>query len=302
MSRFHHSRSRSWHLSSVVSLFLPLWIFLVVTSPAGVLAAEFSGEDNAEFLAAWPQIKNSMYTEEMPTGASACVGSSASYSGTTKSISSNSSASQIGSICTESDRCVVAEGAVLTMDGSLNVGALVVRGKVQWDDSSQGSNTEQWLCAGYVQLEGNAEFILSVTSQARRAYIYIKNNGASSPVLGSRFFGGVSTSASAEDRPLIDLAGHERRRTWSQLARPAESGDTFLTLLHDIELMGWRVGDRLGLAPTGKGDYLYGETFSIATIGPAKNQIGTHSFTQPQNLHQETTFPLFLFTSFLLSP
>ena len=37
--------------------------------------------------------------------------------------------------------------------GPLNVGALLVRGTLVWDDTTQAGAAEQWLCAGYVAVE-----------------------------------------------------------------------------------------------------------------------------------------------------
>ena len=83
---------------------------------------------------------------------------------------------------------------------------------------------------------------LSIASAASSAFLFLKANGASHAVLGPRALGGINSD--------IRLAGRSLRRTWSLLAAPASSGDTSLALLHDPSEMGWRIGDRLVLAPT----------------------------------------------------
>eukprot|EP00218_Dolichomastix_sp_CCMP3274_P010700 CAMPEP_0170150048 /NCGR_PEP_ID=MMETSP0033_2-20121228/45032_1 /TAXON_ID=195969 /ORGANISM="Dolichomastix tenuilepis, Strain CCMP3274" /LENGTH=66 /DNA_ID=CAMNT_0010387047 /DNA_START=49 /DNA_END=245 /DNA_ORIENTATION=- len=65
------------------------------------------------------------------------------------------------------------------MDSNLNVGAMVIRGSVIWDDTTQRENA-QWLCAGYIAVEEGGSFTLDVS--ARRAYIYLKANGLSHPI------------------------------------------------------------------------------------------------------------------------
>ena len=145
--------------------------------------------------------------------------------------------------------CVVPAGLTLTLDASLNVGALIVRGAVRWDDATQTA-PQQWLCAGYVAVEPGGLFNLTVLNA--EAFVYIKDNSAyhpqlatqtcagggadgadgPCPPLGARAFGGVGTT--------IEVAGRPLRRTWSLLAKPAAVGSTSLSLLHDPQAMGWR--------------------------------------------------------------
>jgi hypothetical protein len=55
-------------------------------------------------------------------------------------------------------------------------------------------------------------------------------------------------------------------RTWSLLAETATPGTTSLTLKHPAEEMGWRVGDRLGVATT---------TRSNSTVHTILGMLGT---------------------------
>jgi len=53
---------------------------------------------------------------------------------------------------------------------------------------------------------------------------------------------------SGVSRPSISIAGRPLQRTWTQLAAPAEAGDSVLWLEHDPFELGWRVGDKISLA------------------------------------------------------
>jgi hypothetical protein len=107
----------------------------------------------------------------------------------------------------------------LVMDGSLNVGALVVRGSVLWTDATQPA-AEQWLCAGYVAVEDSAVFNVTVVSAS--AIVYLKANGMSHSELGARALGGIGVINA--HGPRVTIAGRPLRRTWSLLATPASAG------------------------------------------------------------------------------
>lgn len=51
--------------------------------------------------------------------------------------------------------CVVPNGMTLRMDASLDLTALIVRGALLWDETTQRA-PEQWLCAGFIAIEGAA--------------------------------------------------------------------------------------------------------------------------------------------------
>ena len=55
-------------------------------------------------------------------------------------------------------------------------------------------------------------------------------------------------------------------RTWSLLASPASPGTTTIELLHDASAMGWRVGDRLAIAPTAPSQQERTEAANIVAI------------------------------------
>ena len=63
------------------------------------------------------------------------------------------------------------------------------------------------------------------------------------------------------------MAGRPLRRTWSLLAKPAAVGSTSLSLLHDPQAMGWRIGDRIMVAPTTRASSGTAEAFTIGAFG-----------------------------------
>ena len=169
--------------------------------------------------------------------------------------------STVASQCGTDSVCIIPLGTTFEVDGSIDLGALVVRGNVEWNDS-QLFSADVYLCAGYVAIEGQGQWNMDV--QDKHAAIYIKNNGYVHPNLRSRAFG--SHAETASDYPTIDIRGRELVRTWSLLSEPLNGGDSTMTLLHDANLMGWRVGDRLGISsdePVASGE---GEEFTILAI------------------------------------
>ena len=162
--------------------------------------------------------------------------------------------------CTENSICIIPYGTTLEITDNLNVAALIVRGAVEWDDSTSPENT--FVCAGYVAVEGNG--LWNMNLQSKSAWIYIKDNGAYHPMLRTRSFGGAAMNEG--DSPEVNIEGRKLERTWSLLAEPLSSGDTKMNLLHNPILMGWRVGDRIGIAPTEKRSSGFGEEFRIESI------------------------------------
>lgn len=167
---------------------------------------------------------------------------------------------QVKQFCTEYSICVIPYGTTLEITDNLNVAALIVRGAVEWDDSTSPENT--FVCAGYVAVEGNG--LWNMNLQSKSAWIYIKDNGAYHPMLRTRSFGGAAMNEG--DSPEVNIEGRKLERTWSLLAEPLSSGDTKMNLLHNPILMGWRVGDRIGIAPTEKRSSGFGEEFRIESI------------------------------------
>jgi hypothetical protein len=145
---------------------------------------------------------------------------------------------------------------------------LVVRGVVEWNDITQ-INSRAFVCAGYVAVEGHGKWDMDL--QSKSAFIYIKDNGAVHNNLRSRAFG--SYAATDSDYPIIDINGREMVRTWSLLSDPIGISDSKMTLMHDANLMGWRVGDRIGLAPTDDKATGWAEVFTIMGIDEKKGSL-----------------------------
>merc|ERR1719469_759465 len=155
----------------------------------------------------------------------------------------------------------------------MDVGSLTIRGKLTWDTSR--SNVV--LRAGFVMAEGQGVFELGTPDapMLNPATIYIKNNGweYKSPdgqSLGTRAFGSAWTNGTG---PACRVHGRPLSRTWSLLVQNAEAGSNSLRVEGDVAnpsgLAGggqWRVGDRIGVAPTGMMGNRRGETFTITGL------------------------------------
>jgi len=157
--------------------------------------------------------------------------------------------------CDASQVCVIPQGVTLEMTESLNVGALSINGNLLWTDETQ-TQEEVSLCAGYVVTEHGGDYYMRVTQ--KKAWIYIKNNGAAHHHLATRVFGGMESR--------VEIIGRRLERTWSLLDQPLSIDDTSLTLLHHPSLMGWQVGDRIGVAPTELLSTGTGQSFTITDI------------------------------------
>eukprot|EP00559_Dactyliosolen_fragilissimus_P007575 CAMPEP_0184856030 /NCGR_PEP_ID=MMETSP0580-20130426/1187_1 /TAXON_ID=1118495 /ORGANISM="Dactyliosolen fragilissimus" /LENGTH=1243 /DNA_ID=CAMNT_0027350795 /DNA_START=75 /DNA_END=3803 /DNA_ORIENTATION=- len=184
--------------------------------------------------------------------------------------------------CGSASICVIPEGITVEMNTDVNIGALIVRGSLKWTDetqnhssSSSSSTSSQYLCAGYIVMEGSGSFEMNL--QQGSGWIYLKNNDAVHPVLRSRAFGAYGTVLnglnSNSSNPRVDISGRDMVRTWSLLSDPLAVGDTTLSLLHNPHLMGWRVGDRVGIAPTKEQSTGYAQTFRIIAMSSSSNKI-----------------------------
>ena len=99
--------------------------------------------------------------------------------------------------------------------------------------------------------------------------IYLKDNGMKHNLLGPRSFGVFNTDWGS-DKAKLRVEGRAMRRTWSLISKPANVGDREIELMHDANDstgMGWRVGDRIMIAPTTRqGSRGEGEFFTVEGI------------------------------------
>lgn len=161
--------------------------------------------------------------------------------------------SEVQQQCHESYLCVIPPHLTVKMTESLHVGALEVKGNLLWTDDTQVRD-EAYLCAGYVAIEGGS-FAMNLQS-SKRAWIYLTSNGAHHKTLGWRGFGGVKALS-------VEIRGRPLQRTWTLLDQPLHRDSTTMKLLHDPVAMGWRIGDRIAVAPTDPQSKGSGQSFEI---------------------------------------
>mmetsp|Transcript_7462 Transcript_7462/g.10983 ORF Transcript_7462/g.10983 Transcript_7462/m.10983 type:complete len:1688 (-) Transcript_7462:558-5621(-) len=258
-------------------------------------SAHFLKDDEQLYMSKFNELISDSYSalESAPSALLAECRTSSTSSGQilperiVTSSSSTVSSSLVSQQCGINDgyACVIPAGMTLRMESNLNVSALTVRGKVEWTDATQ-SSTHQWLCAGFIAVEEGGVFNLEVLSGDLSAWVYIKDNGAMHSVLRTRVFGAVGGNVS-ETSTLLNVRGRPLSRTWSLLASPVLPGDQSVFLMHDPVLMGWRLGDRITIAPTKPLSEGQGESFQITSIGPY-NEIKLNGVVTEEHISEAT--------------
>jgi hypothetical protein len=241
-----------------------------------VNSAPFMQGDESRYLSSFNEIIKDSYSEQLPTGlVNQCKNKGNIASMPEKYTSGSMKSNDAQHFCTSTSKCIIPAGSVLTMNSNLDVGVLIVKGSLIWNDFTQ-TNTEQWLCAGYISIEDNGVFEMNVRN--KKSFIYIKNNGASHSKMGERVFGGISSGPNSN--PRIDVSGREMKRTWSLLAKKASPGDNSIQLMHSPQSMGWQVGDRIVIAPTDNFSKGTAQSFTI-------RGISANSLHLSSNINQE---------------
>mmetsp|Transcript_15892 Transcript_15892/g.33623 ORF Transcript_15892/g.33623 Transcript_15892/m.33623 type:complete len:226 (+) Transcript_15892:504-1181(+) len=216
-----------------------LLVLIGPLSKSSTALAAFSQSDEGQYLLNFNSIQAASYAvadENLPLDMDVCK---SNHNPPTREVTlqvSNGIADSatVAGQCGNDSTCIIPLGTTLQVDTSLNLGALIVRGTVQWNDDTQ-VNPSAFICAGYVAVEGQGKWDMDL--QVKDAYIYIKDNGAVHHHLRARAFG--SYASTATDYPTIDINGRELVRTWSLLSHPIRSGDNKMSLMHDAHLMGW---------------------------------------------------------------
>ena len=173
--------------------------------------------------------------------------------------------------CGLTNLCILSQGSTLIMNDNINVAAIKVLGSIYWNETTQ-TKPIQWLCAGYLVLEQNGIFKLSLNSLATKAIVYIKNNGAVHSSLRTRVFGAYNTDSTIIG-PTIDVAGRPMVRTWSLLYKSVPIGSNKIQLIHNPIDMGWKTGDRILIAPTTTGSAGNAEWYYIKSMSTIDNSI-----------------------------
>lgn len=133
---------------------------------------------------------------------------------------------QVQKICSNNTICIIETGVIVKMNSNLNLAALVLKGILNWSDSSQ-ILADQWLCAGYVAVNGGQ---LNMNLIEKKGYIYIKNNNLKHENLSYRALG-------AYNKGRINIIGRSLNRTWSLLAKKIAKPVSSISLMHDPKQM-----------------------------------------------------------------
>jgi len=231
-------------------------------------ASAFLQGDEASYLARWRDMEATSHTTPGPAVCSG-RGSLASRLREVRLPKGVVRAGDAGiaSRCNYNALCVVGAGTVLLLNRNFNVGALRVErgGSVIWVDSAEGW---QWLCAGYILVDGGS---LDISlRRGGRGMIYIKDNGASVSTSNARYGAFYKRFLGSTGGGTISIRGRKMARTWSLLATTSSKNVTnttvTMTLMHDAAAMGWQRGDRVvvaSMAPLSQGTAMQGNIIEL---------------------------------------
>ena len=111
---------------------------------------QFKGVHEQEYLNKFEILKRDSYSENLPKDLEfACKNKGDVNGQRTVYINGRITSSEIQNKCDFNVICQIESDAEVTMNSNLNVGALIIKGKLFWNEATQQSN-EQWLCAGYI--------------------------------------------------------------------------------------------------------------------------------------------------------
>jgi hypothetical protein len=175
--------------------------------------------------------------------------------------------------CATGGHCVLPAGEVWKLDVSAHVETLTIKGTLTWDTTKKDLE----LRAGYVFVDDGGHLEVGTTKNPMElnATIYITKTNHSTPMHGTRFLGGHGSAK-------VDIHGRKLDKTWTVLSHTAYSGETKLHLKDDPVALGWRPGDRIGLATTQR-----------AFGGPGEStvhriyRVESHSLTLMEPLQKE---------------
>lgn len=158
------------------------------------------------------------------------------------------SRSELGSLginCALGSHCVIPSGETWLVDSSAHFETLTIEGTLEWDITKDNLQ----LRAGYVLVASGGHLKIGTQDNPmeRRATVYITRNDHMHNVLGKRFLGGVGSG-------VIDIHGRKLERTWTLLTSTGFPQQSVLQLKDDPAAMGWRQGDRIGVATTNQGE------------------------------------------------
>ena len=176
---------------------------LILIAPA---FAAFNQGQEADYLTNFDSINAATYSvvkdspNSLPSNLLSTCGNlgltSSSGDVTVQSVDGTSfvNSTTVSSQCDDTSVCIIPFGMTFHVDGSINLGALIVRGNVEWTDDTMmiDSSGGIFVCAGYIVVEGLGKWEMNVqggSKSSNNAVIYIKDNGFEHAHLRSRAFG-----------------------------------------------------------------------------------------------------------------
>ena len=182
----------------------------------------------------------------------------------------------------------IAENEVVELSANAEAASVLVKGRLAWSTTSPAV-----LSAGFVVADGPQGTIEIGSSSSSPAApgsgVYIRNNGRAHPVLGKRSFGSygkdslppnlvspgsrsltLSLSLNPQGSGASFHVHGQEVLPWTLLTQPAFRGQNQIVVRDDVSAGGWKVGDRIVIAPTTsyprRGDESRAEVFTITNV------------------------------------
>ena len=140
---------------------------------------------------------------------------------------------------------IIPRGRTVTIDTDLDVGLILVEGKLQCPSSQRSYEIKT---EGIVVAGNGAELVCGASSNAASPVslsIVLKGNRDASDIYGSRSLGPKAVVVT--DGGVARLHGVSGREGFTYLRQTAQPGATSIRLLRNVE---WKVGDTVVIAPT----------------------------------------------------
>ena len=108
----------------------------------------FMIDEEVDYMARFGNLIKDSHSETLPQDLINTCRRKGSQNPQTEFIRSSTTSKDIQNRCLNAI-CQIEPNVQITMNSNLNVAALIIKGKLIWDESTQQTN-EQWLCAGYI--------------------------------------------------------------------------------------------------------------------------------------------------------
>ncbi len=146
---------------------------------------------------------------------------------------------------TDGEIAFVPAGQVLLVDDpAIKVSAMVVEGRVEFEDSQ-----DMTFDANYILVRGGEFFVSSEANRRVNRLVFTMHGNR-----GDKGLPGFDNKVIAVQNGHIGMYGQKRTPVWTELSATAAAGATSITLIENVD---WKAGEKIILAPTGRNKQEY---------------------------------------------